>query len=376
MPQWIQSPFEQLKSYAEHHQKSLSASAFFGGVIFDWLTVGRIDSPWTLLQQALFLTTVALAIGLETSRRFELSWFESNWIRAVTERPSLQMFISHFALGGLLSLYTIFYFKSASLVRSSLFLVILCALLVTNELPRFKRMGLAVRLGLFTLCLTSYLSLLIPILLGNLSQLTFWLAQILTASLVGAGLWFALKRIQSLTFWQRVRAALVPTGVIALWCVFYWTGLLPPVPLSLQFIGIYHHVQKDSAEGRYILQTERPWWKFWHQGDQDFFFRQGDSVYAFVRVFAPGEFEDQVGLAWYRKNPKSGWVLWDRIPLKIVGGREEGYRGYAYKSNYQEGEWQVRVEVHDGREIGRISLDLRPDSRSPDQAREMRKVFQ
>jgi hypothetical protein len=41
-----------------------------------------------------------------------------------------------------------------------------------------------------------------------------------------------------------------------------------------------------------------------------------------------------------------------------VGGREEGFRGYGVKTNYQPGDWKVQVETADGREIGRIYFDV------------------
>ena len=46
-----------------------------------------------------------------------------------------------------------------------------------------------------------------------------------------------------------------------------------------------------------------------------------------------------------------GWV-------KIIGGREEGFRGYGFKASYQPGNWKVQIETNDGREIGRIYFEL------------------
>ncbi len=71
-------------------------------------------------------------------------------------------------------------------------------------------------------------------------------------------------------------------------------------------------------------------------------------------------------LAWVHKDPIHGWREEDRIPIHIVGGRREGFRGFGFKANYEPGEWRAQVQTNDGREIGRISFDL---SLSPPQPR-------
>ena len=50
-----------------------------------------------------------------------------------------------------------------------------------------------------------------------------------------------------------------------------------------------------------------------------------------------------------------------RDPLRIVGGREEGFGGYAYKQNWTPGEWRVSIESEDGREIGRVRFEIETD---------------
>jgi hypothetical protein len=150
---------------------------------------------------------------------------------------------------------------------------------------------------------------------------------------------------------------LMPLGcVLLIFLVFYLFRLIPPVPLSIPFIGVYHGVERTNAG--YTLSHERPVWRVWQNGDQNFRAEPGDKVYVFFRLFSPSGFSDQVVMRWHLKDPKRGWTLQDSIPIKIVGGREEGFRGYGFKSNYQAGAWKVLVETGDGREIGRVYFDL------------------
>jgi hypothetical protein len=93
-----------------------------------------------------------------------------------------------------------------------------------------------------------------------------------------------------------------------------------------------------------------------------FLARPGDRVFVFTRVFAPHNFRDQVRVRWARWDPaRREWTQSDAIPLRIVGGREEGFGGYAYKQNWAPGEWRVGVETEDGREIGRTRFEIRAD---------------
>jgi hypothetical protein len=45
-------------------------------------------------------------------------------------------------------------------------------------------------------------------------------------------------------------------------------------------------------------------------------------------------------------------------PIRITGGRAEGFRGYGFKTKYSPGEWKVQIETTDGREIGRVYFDV------------------
>jgi len=70
-------------------------------------------------------------------------------------------------------------------------------------------------------------------------------------------------------------------------------------------------------------------------------------------------------MRWYWEPGGRGWLLQDSIPIRIVGGREEGFRGYGFKTNYQPGHWKVQVETDDGREIGRVYFTLESVAAEP-----------
>ena len=63
-------------------------------------------------------------------------------------------------------------------------------------------------------------------------------------------------------------------------------------------------------------------------------------------------------MRWYWKDTGGHWKLQDSIPIHITGGREEGFRGYGAKNNFQAGDWKLQVETLDDREIGRVYFDV------------------
>jgi hypothetical protein len=268
--------------------------------------------------------------------------------------------IVHFMLGTLLNAYALFYFKSASGWSAALFVVVIAALLLVNELPMFRRLGPVVLYALYSFCLTSYFAYLYPVLLGRMRWWMFLLA--IATSMIPLLLLSRLHFRVTASRWRVLRQALLPSfGAQALLVVLFLLGLLPPVPLSLLEIGIYHDVARDPS-GSYLLSRQpTPWWKPWTRDDSDFQARTGDRVYCFFRVFAPARFEDQVRVRWSYRESGRGWLPSDAVPIVVRGGRERGYAGYTYKQNWRPGEWRVAVETGDGREIGRHAFSVRDD---------------
>ena len=319
-------------------------------------TVGRIDSWLTIGQQLAYLLVI-MAVLLhmfyeQDSPQVDLSG-RSMVVRKYYEYRSA---VVHFLLGALLNLYAIFYFKSSSLLVSFGFLGVLMAVLLANEVKRIKSFGLPVKFALLGLCFLSFFACVVPVLVGRIGLGVFLLSMLAGCVPLAAGAWWIRRKAPDKFILAR-RQILVPLGAVVVgFLVFYLFRLIPPVPLSIPFIGVYHNVERTEAG--YKMSHERPAWRFWHNGDQDFIAQPGDRVYVFFRVFSPARFSDQVQMRWHWKDPARGWMLHDTIPIRIVGGREQGFRGYGFKSNFQPGEWKVQVETTDGREIGRVYFDL------------------
>ena len=341
-------------------QGQTPALAFFAGLGADILTLGRIDEPRNILVQVVYLTLAA--ITLTASLAEKSSWVNTgSGVKRLVARGLVRYgrLVFHFATGALLSAFTFFYFKSSSGLASLVFLLVLGAGLVLNELPALKRLGAAFRTTLFQLSLVSFLTYILPMAVGELHVGLFVLAaglSILVAwSLAGLLRWLKVdaERLRQ----AFIRPALVVTGTFV---VLYFLQWIPPIPLSVQELVVAHKVERVGESYRLEVDPDPPGGLF--ETEVSITKSPGERVYVFARVFAPRHFKDEVYLRWERKDEVEGWVKTDRIRLPIRGGREAGFRGYTYKQNHQAGAWRVFVETDDGREIGRLDFRLREPS--------------
>lgn len=339
-----------LKQRLHKYEKWEPLAFFVAGFTFDALLLHRIDDPLMLAHQALYLTLAAAIIAWDLFCEAGKATIPARLQKIWNYREGLL----HFILGTLLNVYTIFYFKSGTILSSLVFLGLLALLLYLNEVRPTKIPKHALRNALFGLCLISYMNIIVPIVVGSIGVVVFLLAIAAAASLHVGYTGLLKSRLDSGVVWREIRLPFV--GIAIVYAMLYFLKVLPPVPLSMKHIGIYHDVVR--VEGGYKLGSTRPEWRFWEAGDQTFEARPGDKIFCFVQVFSPTNFREQLFVRWQYKDEKTGWTNSDAIPLGVVGGRAEGYRGFTSKTNYQPGEWRVRIETSDGREVGRIGLTV------------------
>jgi len=342
---------EKLKEYYGRWEHLASPLFFAVGFIFDIFTLGRIDEISNVLIFSFYLTLSFIVLAVDLGFIFTKEYSPKS---AISYFKNYKDEVFHFSQGALLSAFTLFYFKSASLSTSLVFLGLMVLLLLINELPFVQKLGLAIKGVFLNLTFLSFFLVYIPLMVGKIGLLIFIMS--LGAYLIlslGLGLLFIKKGISR----ELIKKSWFTPG-ISLFIIFLFLRLMhwmPPVPLSLEKAGVYHNIEKQYPE--YHLYHQKPWWRFWHNSDEWFRARPEDKVYFFTRIFAPRGFNDKVFVHW-QKYTEDGWATSDRIPLTITGGREDGFRGYTHKSNFTEGEWRVMVETGGKLEIGRLAFDI------------------
>jgi hypothetical protein len=353
---------DKVQEFRARHEKWEMALFFFGGSLYDIVSLSRIDDTLTLVQSFGYLAILTTLLLLE--QRFPEG----------TEPPRLLAKVwrwredaVHFFFGSLLSVFMLLLFKATSGFLPYLFVVGLFALLVANELPRFRQVGPVIRVVLLSLCVTLYFACLLPVVIGRMG---FWV--FLLAVALGSASVFGLMRL--IERWRPdveflVRNVAIPGfGVQAVLLVLYLVGVIPPLPVAVQFAGIYHQVQRVSP-GVYHLSTvdESVWYKPWTWFGPDFVMQPGDKPYYFFRIFAPKGFAPyKVRVRWYYDHPEKGWTTYGNGFIANVSsnGTDGGYRYYATTSNLKPGDWRVVLETEDGHEIHRINFSAGPSERT------------
>ena len=352
---------QRIQVFRDRHARLEIALVLVAGFAFDVFTLARIDNLSNLLQQGGYLLALGLLLAFELYTRLR----RPEPIRGLGWLWRYHELGTHFFLGSLLSAFALYFFKSASSVSAFFFLAIMFGLLVANELPRFQKLGPIARFALYALCLTAYTSYLLPVLAGKLAGWLFVLS-VIVASLPIAGLYLLAVRWsgERKTALRQVAGPALAMQVALLG--LYFAGAIPPLPLSLQYIGIFHDVKKDEAG--YQLFHERAAWRFWERGDQQFRFREGDKVFVFASVFAPMSVQKgnlPLHFHWFYDDPQKGWQPSGQWTYGgLVGGRAEGFRIFATRSDPKPGKWRVEIRAPDGREVGSIRFKVIPDDRT------------
>ena len=341
-------------------QPIFPAFFFLAGVTYDSLTLTRIDRLLDNLILLLYLTVLGVLIiltgrfqlGLIPSAPTPTSWNPLSLVHRA--QPHLVKGLQ-FLLGGLFSAYAIFYSQSTSFSTTAIFLGVIVAFLIGNEFLQTRYSSLKMLVSLFALVTLSFFTFFLPVLTGWMNSIVFVTGVCITGIIVWMVIRLTLHGLPQASLRTALTISFPAFGVVTLCTVLYFLNWIPPIPLSLKFGGIYHQIEKIHDE--YHLTYEKgPWYDLWKESND----RVGIDapVYCFSSVFAPITLQTTIYHHWQWRpfDDRTSFRTTDRIPIKITGGREEGYRLYTMKHRVQTGEWRVHVETEDGRILGRMTF--------------------
>ena len=355
MERLSQSPHYRLaRRIYTRNEHLVPPALFLGGVGWDATTLRRIDALFDNIILGVYLLLLGGFVVLTALKRSDYTL-----PGALDDVSTWSVGAIQFLAGGLFSAYVVYFTQSASLGTASLFLLLLVVVLVANEFIWDRTLHLYGLLGVYTLAVLCYVTFLLPIVWGRMGPGIFAVGVGLSALLMG-GLILLFVSYDVLADRRSIGGASgVVAGVLALVSLFYALNWIPPVPLALRHAGIYRNV---AVQGNaYALQYDAPpFYAFWEDPDLETIRRTADEpVYCFTAIFAPTALETDVYHQWaFYDASDDTWVETDRIGYDVVGGRDNGYRGYTFKQNIRPGDWRVTVETATGRPIGSVDFEV------------------
>lgn len=324
----------------------------FSGIIFD---LYFIDRPDKLYVNIIIVTHIVL------TALYMLLLNKKSSVQKILFMPTT--FLMQFSMGALGGSLLVLYTRSGTLAGSSIFFLIFIALLVGNEFLHNQYSKIYIHLTIWYFLLITYCNIFVPILLKTYSIGTFVIAMLLSATIV----FLFLRLLYALSNKELQRHFSIAVfgifGVFGLYTTLYIARIIPPVPLSIENIGIYHYVEKNPEGEFFATYEESSWWQVFRETNYTFNSNGSDAAYCLSSTFAPNELKVQIAHNWqYRKDKNAEWVQSSIIKFPISGGRDAGYRAYTKKTNLQEGLWRCDVETTDGVLIGRVDFEVKRNS--------------
>jgi MFS family permease len=347
--------FQPLLAWIQKYERHLSAVAMVAGFVVDSIFFERIDLWQTHLVFASYTVICLVAIPL-------LHWLETRTSRGIVPPKwrSLLPIATQFALGGFWSGFVIFYWRSAVFGVSWPFLLFLFLVFIGNEYFSKYHEKLVFTSVLFFFALYSYAIFALPIYTGTIGTMTFILSGVIVIG-VFAMFTSMLRLIGRESFTIDISRARIGALVVLVIINFsYFSNILPPLPLSAESVGIYHAVWR--VPDAYLASDEinKKWYVRYLGFKPTLHVVYGESLYAYIAVFAPTSLTTTVRHHWelYDKAKKK-WVTKSNISYQIVGGRDGGYRGYSAVPVSSAGKWRVSIKTVDGRIIARMSFKVK-----------------
>jgi len=344
------------KQWVQNNERLVTSSAFMGGFGIDLLTLNRIDQwfdNFILLSYLVIASIAILIINTDIEERFGFA--------IISKASPLALYAAQFAFGGLLSGFVIFYTKSASWYVAWPFLIALYLLFLGNDrmLKYYKR--LEVQTGMLFGAVFAMAIFFVPTTLKTVGDSIFILSGIVSIVIMFTFLKLLYLLLPSISTIRRWRIRRNIFFIFMTFNILYFSNIIPPIPLSLKQIDIYHDVRRTAINEYTITKQDYPWYRIDHHIWKNEFIKTSpeDTVFVFASIFGPEELRADVYHKWQWQNPATKkWQDVIEVDYALTGGRDGGFRWYSFIKDPTPGAWRVRVTADHNREIGRIQFQV------------------
>jgi len=358
---------EKIKIFSEKYKIYIMPAVLLGGFFIDFLTLRRVDGVFDNIILASHLLLSGIAVTLLFSKDTKIGS-----ILRIEKYASRIEYVMLFSFGALFSGSIIFYSKSASLSSSWPFFLLLLILMLGTEFQKKYFQRLLFQINFYYIALFSYLIVLIPVFKKDMGPDIFLVSGMLSLVCISL-LFFILFTLDQKKLRKYLKKMIF--GVLSIFVLFnflYFTNIIPPIPLSLKFSGVYHSVYRVSSANYVGMYEPGESILFWKKRSNTVHRESGGSVYVFSAVFAPTKLDTKIYHQWqYFDRVEKKWKDSSKIELEVSGGRQDGFRGYSLKRSLENGKWRVVVETERGQKLGQIKFNIVSQTSSLDLKEEL-----
>lgn len=343
--------FRRLREVYSRYERLLIPGALLLGFLVDIIFFAFIDFDFAIFALSIHLAVAALSIAF-------INFYEDgvlrgrffNYLRFIA--PS----ILQFTFGALFSAFVIFYSFSGSVFASWPFILVLVFLMVANEIFRKYNTRPDIHIVVFFFALFSFLNLAIPYLTRSLGTFIFILSGIL--SLIVITLFVRVLSLYLRKIRHTRRQIDVWVGIIFVSMnIFYFTNLIPPIPLTIKEIGIYNHIERVGDNYR-LISREEDFFEKIRPGNRFYVNQAISQAYGFSSVSAPPGMELEIIHEWQFDFNDLGWVTKSITSFPITGGREGGFRAFSKTYQIEPGKWRLNIRTKNGQIVGRYNFKV------------------
>ncbi len=336
--------YQRVHAFAKKYEKWTIPLMLLGGLSGDVLQYTKLDIREKFMILSVY---VVVSTGTLLIMNYPAASEHKVWRKLLIISP----FAHQFAIGGLLATSLLFYWFSGAFSVTWPIILIVVLFMFFNEFLREHFLRPTVQVGVLSFSMFSLLAILFSFIFNSLEPQIFVLAGV--ASLVFMICFtLLLTRVGAM---KNKRFTMIATSSIVFLLMngAYYLNIIPPIPLSVREATMAYNVAR--SDGDYLLVKQPESWLEALIPGVTMTIKIGDPIYAFTNVAAPTSLSTTLVHRWEYYDPSSkNWVTKSILSYGMTGGRDEGYRGYSYKTSLLAGRWRVTVETTRGQVLTRI----------------------